>query len=88
MCHVPLGIEQILNFRKPDRELTDPVAVVADFDDEVILPQVPDGRPPAGTGRSKNVLHLAVPCHTANVLQRLTHKNSNKHNLNHYQQTT
>ena len=45
--------------------------MVADFNDEVVLAEVPDGGAAAGTGRGQDVLHLTVPRHAADVLQRL-----------------
>lgn len=50
-----------------------PVAVVADFDDGLVLPQIPDHGFPAGVSRRKYVRHLTVPRHHAHVLRRLTH---------------
>lgn len=47
------------------------VAVVADFDDEVVLPEVPHRRSAARAGRRQDVLDLPVPRHAADVLQRL-----------------
>ncbi len=50
-----------------------PVAVVADFDDGLVLPQIPDHGFPAGVSGRKYVWHLIVPRHHAHVLRRLTH---------------
>lgn len=36
--------------KKKKRQVTDPVAVVADFDNEIIFPKVPDGGSAAGAG--------------------------------------
>ena len=57
--------------------------MVANFDDEVVLAEVPDGGSSAGAGGGQDVLHLSVPRHTADVLQGLfkhtptTHQRSN-----------
>ena len=58
-------------FHKMILKIPYPVAVVADFNDEVILAEVPDSSAAAGTGRGQDVLHLTVPRHAADVLQRL-----------------
>lgn len=50
---------------------TNPVAVVADFNDQVVLSQIPDRSFSAGAGRGQDVLHLFVPRNTADVLQGL-----------------
>lgn len=55
------------------QERTHPVVVVADFDDGLVLPEIPDGGPAAGAGGCQDVLHLPVPCNAADVLQRLRH---------------
>lgn len=55
-------------------EDTYPVAVVADFNDEVILTQVPDWRSPTGVGWGQDVLDLSVPGHEADVLHGLSDK--------------
>lgn len=55
----------------PEDRHTYSVAVVADFDDEVVLPEVPHRRSAARAGRRQDVLDLPVPRHAADVLQRL-----------------
>lgn len=50
---------------------TNPVAVIADLDDGLVLPQVPHHCFPAGVGRGQDVLHLPVPGHHADVFSRL-----------------
>lgn len=45
--------------------------MVADFDDEVILAEIPDGGSAARAGRGQDVLDLSIPRYTADVLQRL-----------------
>lgn len=48
--------------RKPGLYLTtNPVAVITDLDDGLILSQIPDYRFPAGVGRGQDVLNLPVP---------------------------
>lgn len=56
-------------------EETYPVAVVADFNDEVVLAEVPHRRSPAGVGRGQDVLDLSVPRHKADVLHGLMDEN-------------
>lgn len=59
------------------------VAVVTDFDDGLVLPQIPDDGFPAGVCGCQYVLHLTVPRHHAHVLRRLTHAQThgqNRHN--------
>lgn len=55
------------------QERTHPVVVVTDFDDGLVLPEIPHGGSAAGAGRSQDVLDLPVPCNAADVLQRLPH---------------
>lgn len=50
---------------------TDPVAVVTDFDDGLVLSQVPHDCFPTGVGRGQDVLDLPVPGHDADVFSRL-----------------
>lgn len=50
------------------------VAVVADFNDEVVLAEVPHWGPATRAGWGQDVLDLSVPRHTADVLQRLSDK--------------
>lgn len=50
---------------------TNPVAVVTDLDDGLILSQVPHDCFPARVGRGQDVLNLPVPGHNADVFSRL-----------------
>lgn len=50
---------------------TNPVAVVADLDNRLVLSQVPHNCFPAGVGRGQDVLNLSVPGHDADVFSRL-----------------
>lgn len=52
-------------------EGTNPVAVVTDLDDGLVLPQVPYNCFPTGVDRGQDVLNLPVPGHNANVFSRL-----------------
>lgn len=52
-------------------ELTHPVVVVTDFDDGLILPEVPHGGSATGAGRRQDVLDLPVPGDAADVLEGL-----------------
>lgn len=61
----------ILNDAEREPAAADPVAVVADLDDGLVLPQVPHDRLPAGVGGGQDVLHLSVPGHDADVLSGL-----------------
>lgn len=53
---------------------TDPVAVITDLYDGLILSQVPHHCFPTGGGRSQDVLNLPVPRHNADVFSRLKHR--------------
>lgn len=72
--HLPVSIHAAVP------ELTHPVVVVTDFDDGFVLPEIPHSSSSAGAGRGQDVLHLSVPCNTADVLKRLSHK---QHSLSH-----
>lgn len=50
---------------------TDPVAVITDLDDWLVLSQIPHDCFPAGVGRGQDVLNLPVPGHNADVFSRL-----------------
>ena len=43
---------------------------VGNFDNKIIIPQVPD-HAPAGEGAGKDVLHLSVPRYTPHIIHRL-----------------
>lgn len=55
------------------QELTHPVIVVTDFDDGLVLPEIPHGSSAARAGGREDVLDLPVPCDAADVLKRLSH---------------
>lgn len=66
-------------------KVTNPVTVVADLDDGLILSQVPHNCFPTGAGRGQDVLNLSVPGHNTDVLSRLkemTNASIVKTNLN------
>lgn len=65
------------------QERTHPVVVVTDFDDGLVLPEIPHGGSAAGAGRSQDVLDLPVPCNAADVLQRLPHTHNSLSQLRH-----
>lgn len=52
-------------------QATNPVAVVTDLDDGLILSQVPHNCFPTGVGRGQDVLNLPVPGHDTDVFSRL-----------------
>lgn len=61
----------VLNFlcmQKKTKYSTNPVAVIADFDNQVVLSEIPDWGFSTGAGWGQDVLNLFVPCNTADVL--------------------
>jgi len=50
---------------------THSVAVVTDFDDRLILPEVPNHSLAAGVSGGQDVLHLPIPGHHPDVFMRL-----------------
>lgn len=55
--------------------------MVADFNDQVVLAEVPHRGSATRAGRGQDVLDLSVPRHTADVLQRLSDKNTQSQQL-------
>lgn len=51
--------------------ITHPVAMIADFDDGFILPEIPHNCLAAGVSRRQNVLNLWVPSDCLDVFWRL-----------------
>ena len=55
--------------------LTHPVAMITDFDDRFILPEIPHDCLAAGVSRRQNVLNLTVPRESLDILQGLLRQN-------------
>lgn len=54
---------------------THPIAVITDFDDRFILPEIPHDCLAAGVSRRQNVLNLTVPRDSLDIFQWLLRQN-------------
>lgn len=53
------------------KKATNPVAVVTDLDDGLVLSQIPHDCFPTGVSRGQDMLNLPVPRHNTDVFSRL-----------------
>lgn len=78
---LPLFASREAGAQAPVPTTTHPAAVVADFDDGLVLPEIPHNCLAIGVSRGQNVLDLAVPRQCFNVFWGVLRQDGKRDNL-------